>query len=324
MKPIHVLLAALISVTLHAAAPQYPIHRPPCPVTLDGEIASDPAWAAIPAMMGFSVLGGGYSHTKQTVAQLCADDEALYLAVTCEEPDAGALKPQVRDGGDTWGEDSLEIFLQPLPNAQVYQLGITSSGARGGFTGDPDPMGFQAATRIAADQYTVEARFPYTLIKGRPEGTWRGNICRNIFTTLSPGDKFTSWAPLERQFLEPDNFACLSFTLTTLTRAEADQITEQLNAVYRDTLSRLVSEAAAMGAQYADTLREARTDETYGRRARRLSRQWRGIARINRKTQTASILDMRKALMRLQTLNDESYEVKYKYLIKKLLSEAKR
>ncbi|MBP8951898.1 MAG: carbohydrate-binding family 9-like protein [Armatimonadetes bacterium] len=322
MRTIHVILAGLICIGARAAAPEYPVHRPACPVTLDGDIEGDPAWAAIPAMIGFSVLGGSYTHTKQTVAQMCADDEALYLAVTCEEPDAVALNPQVRDGGDTWGEDSLEIFLQPLPNAQVYQIGITAGGARGGFVGDPDPMGFQAATRIGSDRYTVEARFPYTLVKGVPEGTWRGNVCRNIFVDKSPGDKFTSWAPLERQFLEPDNFAYLTFELTTLTPEDADHITARINAAYRETLLRLVAEAAAMGAQYVDTLKEASADPAFGECARRLSRQWRAIDRMNRRAQTASITDMRQALAKLRALNDESYETKYKYLISKLISEA--
>jgi len=321
MKPTRIVLVALIAVSVHAAPPEYPVHRPPCPVTLDGDIASDPAWAAIPAMTGFSVLGGGYSHAKQTVAQLCFDDEALYLAVTCEEPDAAALKPSARDGGDTWAEDSLEVFLQPLPNRQVYQLGITAGGARGGFEGDPDPTGFQVATRIEDNQYTVEARFPYALLKGVPRGTWRGNICRNIFTTLSGGDKFTSWAPLSRQFLEPDNFAYLMFKPTALTPADSARATEGLNATYREALAKLIEEAAAMGAQYLDTLNEARGDATFGARARDLTRQWRAIARIRRRAQDASILDMRGALTRLQTLNDQSYEVKYRYLISRLFSQ---
>lgn len=321
MRPALMLTTLLLAVAACAAPPEYPVYRAACAVVLDGEIASDPAWAAVPEMTGFSVLGGGYSHTKQTVAQMCYDDEALYLAVTCEEPDVAALKPVVRDGGDTWAEDSLEVFLQPLPNAQVYQIGITAGGARGGFIGDPDPLGFEAAARIGERQYTIEARFPAALVKGKLEGVWRGNICRNVFADLSGGDKFTSWAPLETQFNEPRNFASFAFQPTALTQAEAARITEQLNVPYRGTLAELISQAAAMGARYTDALKEASSDPVFGDRARRLTRQWRTIARMNRTAQTASVAEMRNALAQLKALNDESYEVKYTYLIRKLLSE---
>jgi hypothetical protein len=321
MRRALIVLSVLLALAGHSAPPQYPVHRSPCPVTVDGDIAGDPAWAAIPCMQGFSVLGGGYSFSKQTVAQLCHDDEALYLAVTCEEPDAAELKPRIRDGGDTWAEDSLELFLQPPGSIQVYQLGITAAGARGSFEGGADPSGFQAAARIGEGQYTVEARIPFGLLKAAPTGTWRGNVCRNIFTTRSGGDKFTSWAPLQRQFLEPANFAYLTLMTTTLTPAEAAQATAKLSAPYRDSLARLIAEAAATGAQYVDTLKEAAGDATFGKRARELLGQWQAIDTMRREAQAAPVPDMRRALMSLQSLNAESYQVKYEYLISKLFAD---
>lgn len=324
MRYLVILLLVALAVTAAVAAPPtYPVYRAAGPVTVDGVVKGDPAWAGIPSMTGFSVLGAGYSHSKQTVAQVCWDDEALYLAVTCEEPDAAQLKPTIRDGGDTWAEDSLEIFLHPLPLPQVYQFGITAGGARGGFEGNPDPTKFQAAAKIGEKQYVIEARFPYSLLKGTPQagGTWRGNICRNIFTTTSGGDKFTSWAPLQSRFLEPENFAFLKFDAGTPSVAEAAAMTEELNAPYRAVLATQIAEAAALGVDYVDTLKQASEDEKFGERARDLLREWRQIERLNREAQQASILDMRVALMRLQVLNVQSYEVKYQYLIYRLLSQ---
>jgi hypothetical protein len=321
MRPVLVLIAVLLVVAAHAAPPQYAVYRPPCAVTVDGDIAGDPAWAAVPAMQGFSVLGGGYTFSKQTVAQICHDDEAVYVAVTCEEPDAKELKPQVRDGGDTWAEDSLELFFQPPGSVQAYQLGITAGGARGAFEGGADPRGFQAAARIGDGQYTVEARIPCSLLKGTAAGTWRGNVCRNIFTVRSGGDKFTSWAPLQKQFLEPANFAYLTLMPGALTAAEAARATAQLNAPYREALAKLISAAAATGGQYVPTLREASTDATFGERARALLAKWEAIEQVNRTAQTAPVGDMRRALMDLQALNADSYQVKYEYLISKLFAD---
>lgn len=306
-----------------AAPPTYPVHRLACPVTIDGVVQGDAAWEGVPSMTGFFVLGNGYTNSKQTVARLAWDEEALYVGVVCEEPDAAKLKPSSRDGGDTWAEDSLEIFIHPLPAPQVYQFGVTAGGARGGFEGNPDPLKFQAAAKIEDKHYTIEARFPYTMFPGKPEAgkAWAGNICRNIFTAQSGGDKFTSWAPLESRFLEPQNFAVLNFQAGTLTPAEAMKVTEQLNAAYRGTLVSQVREAGKLGADYVATLKEAAGDAKFGAQAQALLKEWQRIEQINREAERANILDMRAALMKLQELNRDSYDVKYKYLIYRLLAE---
>lgn len=315
-------LMVLLVTGVQAAPPSYPVHRVACPVTMDGVVQGDPAWEGIPSMTGFFVLGNGYTNSKQTVARLAWDDEALYIGVVCEEPDAAKLKPSARDGGDTWAEDSLEIFIHPLPSPQVYQFGVTAGAARGGFEGNPDPLKFQAAAKIEDKQYSIEARFPYTMFPGKPAAgkAWTGNICRNIFTAQSGGDKFTSWAPLQSRFLEPENFAVLKFQAGTLSAADAMKVTEQLNSGYRNTLVGQVQEAAKLGADYVGTLKEAVGDAKFGAQAQELLADWQRIEQISREAQKANILDMRQALMKLQELNKQSYDVKYKYLIYRLLS----
>lgn len=313
--------AAQAATGVGTAQLNYPVLRAAVPVTVDGDVQGDPAWQGAPQVTGFSVLGNGYTKAKQTTARMLWDEKGLYVAVVCEEPDAASLKPSVRDYGDTWVEDSLEIFLQPAQ--QVYQIGVTAGGAKGSGEGGPEVGRMTAASKIGADFYSIECLIPAEVLKASLRGgdKWRAGICRNIFTTPSGGDKFTSWTPLQSRFLEPENFAILTFSSEAGNAAKASELTEQLNAPYRETLLKEVQVAAAQGEQYQAALKEASDDATFGERARKLLRDWRQIEKLSQARDSASTLDMRRSLTQLQALNEQSYQIKYKYLINKLLSE---
>ncbi|MEI6502616.1 MAG: carbohydrate-binding family 9-like protein [Armatimonadota bacterium] len=322
MKMYLALTIALLACVAATAAPlSYPVFRAPAAIVVDGEVQQEAAWQGAPSVTGFSKLGAGYTNAKQSAAQMLWDDQGLYIAVVCEEPDAALLKPVVRDYGDTWAEDSLEIFLQPA--LQAYQIAVTAGGAKGGFEGGPDVSKIKAAAKIGPDFYSIEVFVPFSVVKATTKAgdKWRGEICRNCFTSSGVVDKFTSWTPLQARFLEPDNFATLAFSGETSSAEQVKQLTEQLNLPYRQTVAASMKAAAEIGAQYKGTLQEAQEDAAMGERARGLLREWRTIERLSKQTDTASILDLRHSLMQLQELNQASYELKYKYLISKLLSE---
>ena len=318
-----VLLILAVAAPLLAAPPTYPCHRPAVAPVIDGEVAGDPAWQTIPSVTGFSVLGNGYTYAKQTAVQICWTEAGLGLAVTCEEPDAKLLKPQSFDGGDTWAEDSIEVFIQPGRSADTYQFAITAGGAKGGFEGHPDITKMKAAAKIGVDSYCIETLIPWSVVRATPKAgdKWFGDICRNIFTTKSGGDKFTCWAPLQSRFFEPENFATLVFADSVLTDAKAVQLTEQLNQDYRGTLMGQVAEAVKAFGSYREGLAAAAQDAKYCERAQALLANWQRFETINREADKAGILEMREALMKLEALNRQSYEVKYNFLIYKLLQE---
>ncbi|MCE5238802.1 carbohydrate-binding family 9-like protein [bacterium] len=313
----------LIPACLWAAPPTYPCHRPATAPVVDGDVAGDPAWQTIPSVTGFSVLGNGYTYAKQTAAQLCWTDAGLFIAVVCEEPDAKLLKPQAFDGGDTWAEDSIEIFIQPKRNADTYQFAITAGGAKGGFEGHPDITKMKAAAKIGDSSYSLETLIPWAIVNATAKAgdKWTADICRNIFTTKSGGDKFTCWAPLQSRFFEPENFATLVFEGGTLTSAQTTALTEKLNQEYRGTLLKQVAQAVKSFGEYREGLVAAAQDAKYGAQAQALLADWQRFEAINREADKAGILEMREALMKLEVLNRQSYEVKYGFLIYKLLKE---
>lgn len=320
--PVAILLFALL-VGAAVAAPLYPCYHPAVAPVIDGEVAADPGWATIPGATGFSVLGDGYTYTKQTVARVCWTEAGLLFGVVCEEPDAGLLKPQVLDGGDTWAEDGIEIFIQPAGKPDVYQVAVTAGGAKGGFEGNPDITKMQAAAKIGADAYSLEALIPWSVcgVRGAGGAKWAGNVCRNIFTKRSGGDQFTCWAPLQAKFSEPENFAAQLLQDKVLTAEQCAQATEELNSGYRRTLLSQVSAAARGFAEYRTGLELAVQDRAHGEQAKALLASWQRLETISREADRASILDMRAALVQLEGLNRDSYKLHYRFLIDKLLSE---
>lgn len=188
----------------------------------------------------------------------------------------------------------------------------------------PDITRCPAAARILSDAYSIEIKIPYVVLDcvAPTNGTrWRGTFCRNIFTTLSGGDKFTSWSPLQARFLEPENFAILAFHARTLEPAEAEALTAELNRDYRTTLVGQLRRAASMGAEYEPVLRTAADDESFGADARKLLRQWRRLERLNRNAETAPLPEVRRVLSAMEALVDASNQLKYEYLISKLFRE---
>ncbi|MBM4046657.1 MAG: hypothetical protein FJ279_16230 [Planctomycetes bacterium] len=312
-----------LAVPLRAEAPSYPCHRVAAAPVVDGEVEGDAAWSRIPSATGFYKLGGAYTLAKQTAVQACWDSQALYVAMTCEEPDIAKFKPQVRDGGPFWEEDGVEIFLQPGAGKQVYQFGITASGARGGHEGFPEFTKLKAAARAGAGKYSLEVRIPFEVVRATPSlgDKWRGNFCRNIYLTASGGDKFTCWAPLEKQFLEPQRFAVLTFAGPAPEPTEAARVGERLNAGYRKHLVGLLRASAEQAQEYVPVLDEASRDKKFGAKATEVLTRWRQLESLCRQAETAPIADLRSTLAGANALIQASYDLKYAYLIAHLFGD---
>ncbi len=314
-----VLLAATLA---SATVTSYPAHRAPVSPVVDGDVAGDPAWAAIPEATGFHVLGGDYTVAKQSTVRLCWDDEALYVGFIAEEPDAALLHPTTRDGGSPWGEDSIEVFLQPRPPlGQTYQFGVTPGGAQGSGEGHPDITQTTAEGRVGEGSYSIELRVPWAVVDAQPKSgdKWRFTVGRNIFVTQSGGDKFTNLSPLQRQFLEPASYSDLVFSDEVLTAESAARLAQELNGPYRETLVGGIRDLAAARGQYEETLRSAVNDDTYGEEAGVLLAGWETLGQLNARLAQASTTELRQGLVTSRDLSARSHELKYKILLKQLL-----
>ncbi|MFA6666723.1 MAG: sugar-binding protein [Armatimonadota bacterium] len=217
------LMLLFIAITgLCAAGEQkvYTAYKLSHPIMLDGTISSS-AWQQTIEAVGFKILGSKSKGlaTKQTGFRIAWDEEALYVAVRCEEPDMPKIQSKRKDGEALWGDDSIEIFL--CPKYPAYdQLIVNTIGSK---TWVNAVRNWAVAASRTQDSWTAEIRIPFAELGAVPKDgdTWRFNIARNILTYDSGGERFSAWADVLTRFAEVENFAYLRFSKLTISPDKA-------------------------------------------------------------------------------------------------------
>lgn len=166
-------------------------------LTVDGRL-DDPLWDGLPRY-SLSPLQGHARPTANTTFQVAWVDDALCLAIRCEEPAMQTLQVAGTEPDDRaiFSGDVLEILIETQTHAH-YQIAINPAG----LVADLDrenrlDWAWTSRARIATshqeDAWTVEVRLPFddsgvldadstTGVSGRPpiEGSpWYVNICRH-------------------------------------------------------------------------------------------------------------------------------------------------
>lgn len=184
--------------------------------TVDGKIEGDDAWiGAVVQEGGFEVLKTGRTPSRPTHFRMGFTEKGIHVAVTCFEPKPGAIKAKMKDGGQIFQEDSIELFIKPEEGNAYYQFVANAIGSR---WNDQKPRRhlqlkeWSAAAKQGEKSWTLEMTIPYGAIDAEmPEKghvTWRFNICRNIHSTAN---QLCSWSDVKENFHEPQNFARLIF-----------------------------------------------------------------------------------------------------------------
>ena len=201
----------------------YPVHLLERAPVLDGKVEDDDVWTDIPRATGFHVLGGARKVPKQTWFKMGFTQDALYVAVVCEEPEMAKVADKAKDGGPhVYGDDGVELFVYPAQSKNILQVIANTAGARADYLneaqGEWHDMAPAPVSRVSAfkgtDFYSIEIEIPFQKLGRSPSDgeIWRGNICRNMVIDGATGpDRASTWARLVRRNLEPDNFAQLVF-----------------------------------------------------------------------------------------------------------------
>ncbi len=318
------LAALLIAATVWGAgAPvSYPCYRNAAAPTLDGTIAGDPGWANIPGVTGYHRLGGDYTVAKQTTAHATWDAANLYVAIAAEEPDIALIKPTTGDGGDCWLDDGVEVFIHPEGKGP-FQFVVTTRAARCSGEGNAPLSGWEAKAAATPAGYVIELRISFAVMGATPTAgsVWHANYCRNTFTVISGGDKFTTWAPLESRFLEPEHFPLLRFEAGAASEPACRQAEERLNAGYRTALLTGLSQLVAESGEYTPFLAEMAKNPKYRREAVPLRSEWRRAQNLLKGAAQAPLSEVREVLKQSEKLREDSRHFKYDTLIKELFEE---
>jgi uncharacterized lipoprotein YddW (UPF0748 family) len=179
-------------------------------VTPDGRL-DESAWSAA-AIVSLDHNYQGDKAPVATTVRLMHDASALYIGVTCAEPNMAALKASVieRDGR-VYADDSVEVFLSAAARGLPYYHFIV--GAGGGMwddeTGDVTWNGpWSAAVSKDAGSWTAEIAIPFSVLDAAPAGQWRANVMRNRFPD---GAAYLTWSVPYGTYRTVDRFGMWEF-----------------------------------------------------------------------------------------------------------------
>jgi hypothetical protein len=231
-------IAAAAGVCAAGEQKVYTAYKLSGPIAIDGTLSS-PTWQQTIEAVGFKALGSRTKGlaAKQTGFRIAWDEEALYLAVRCEEPDMPKIQSKRKDGEALWGDDSIEIFL--CPKYPSYdQLIVNTIGSK---TWVNAIRNWSVAASRTQDSWAAEIRIPFTELGAVPKDgdTWRFNIARNTLNYGKGGGRFSAWADVLTRFAEVENFAYLRFSGMTLSPDKASAE----NREYRAAIMRPLHES---------------------------------------------------------------------------------
>ncbi|MSR82947.1 MAG: hypothetical protein EXS58_08480 [Candidatus Latescibacteria bacterium] len=208
MKPFtSLLILALLLATPVLSDPvsRYTIQRATTPIAVDGHL-DEFAWEKAAQINGFERILNNYDQiTRPTRAKMLWDDQHLYFAFVCQDPDMWTYLTKEDDS--FWDEEVVEIFIDPDGDAKNYlELEVNQDNAKVDLvihTLKPewdssipwDIKGLQTAVALygtvnddKADQgWTVEIAIPYSaMAEGITGGgaapkvgdSWRLNLYR--------------------------------------------------------------------------------------------------------------------------------------------------
>lgn len=210
-----------------AARADAPAVRRAGDVKLDGRL-DEPAWSAAAWQTDFvraePAGEGAFQRAEvQTRFKVLFDDDALYVAIECDEPSLDTRVTRWADHDrEIYNDDSVEFFLDPAGEGSYYQHFIVNSKGSWCDEAAADyglvrsklwnfPLEAGAAADDAAKTWTVEVRLPLAALPFAvpPGSDWLWNVTR---TRRAGGGEpqYSTWSPLRGSFHSPRQFRKLT------------------------------------------------------------------------------------------------------------------
>ena len=198
------------------------------PIRLDG-VANEGPWQSASWHTHFLKAGGMKGEADalkpadvQTRFKVLLDEQAVYVAVECDEPSIEKIKAKTpwRDGA-VWSDDCVEIFFDPSGEGRYYhQVMVNSRGTiYDSYSADYGLVhsrlwngAFRAAGHVDREgkKWSVEVEIPYgaVVLGGDAGSTWLWNVARERHAGGSL--ELTSWSPVKANFHQPKCFGRLT------------------------------------------------------------------------------------------------------------------
>jgi len=204
---------------------------------LDGAL-DDPAWEEAAATERFVRLDEDAPAKHPTVARICRDDEAIYIAFRCEEPEMDKLtaKHALRDSTGIFQEDCVEVLISGNEDGTDYlRFAASALGTKVDSKGHTKffDTEWDCATGKGDDFWTIEFRLPFSsLVRPlQPGSPWRLNLAR--FRARPKEEEYSAWAPVVRSFHDFEHFGFLRGVIAEVAKP-AEEAPAQALVAYLD------------------------------------------------------------------------------------------
>ena len=185
-------------------------NTPKIDATLD-----DPTWRRKPDIAGFVCTIPDSPPSTPTIAWVTYDQQALYLALYCVEPNPAQMRISATEhDGRVWEDDSVEIFIDTnYDRKSFFQIIINPRGVTyDGKSDGPWDGDFESAATVTDKAWLLEAAISWNTLglDGPPApGSKMGlNLVRN--RSQAQGE-ITQWAPTRQGNWKPELFGTVEF-----------------------------------------------------------------------------------------------------------------
>ncbi len=183
------------------------------PPVIDGNL-DDAIWRSVKHLGPFQVPNIYKKDTLQapTTAQVAWDDENLYAAFTCREPDVEKMSRRKKENDSgVWNDDCVEVFISAAEETIPYRHFMANSLdthfdaswiARKKMDAS---WGGEWMTRsvLGEEGWTIEFAIPWALIGSRPNpgDERRANVTRH---RIPHEEETTTWTPMYKTFSDTE------------------------------------------------------------------------------------------------------------------------
>ena len=162
-----------------------PAHPAP---TIDGNL-DDPCWAEANKLEGFYCPEWDAPAPEETIAYLCADEKAIYIAVLCRDRSPeDIVARETRRNGDLSNEDYLRVAIDRAhQHGDSYVFDVNSCGAQkdyapGGSAAKIEWRGdWSAAAARTPEGWQAEVAIPFSILRYPPEQKCFGLSITRVF-----------------------------------------------------------------------------------------------------------------------------------------------
>lgn len=186
-------------------------------VTVDGRL-DEPAWALAVTGSELALLGTRTPAPRATTFKFLYTADTLLVGIECQTLIGGRrvmAKPAAREhDGSVFGDESLELYLQPKTPGSYFHFAANSAGVQYEGQGMDSSWngGWTARTAESELGWQLEVSIPYKTLgldaSPNPGDVWRLNVCRNDRTY----QQYQAWSEVSGGFHDPRHFGVLRFS----------------------------------------------------------------------------------------------------------------